>query len=247
MKFGIVTQARMGSTRLPGKVLLPAGGVSLLEHHLTRLKESGIDTYVATSDEAVDDVLAKQAIPFATGVYRGSERDVLRRYFDCASAHGIDVIIRVTADCPLIDGALVREAVARYRSLNDDRIYLSNCIQRTYPHGLNFEIFSFRLLDEAHHAATDAFDREHVTPYIIRNGAGDVRFAHVVREGDASRFRITVDTMQDYMVVKTLIEDHDAARLDSEHLIALLERHPELLAINEHVGGHIWGDGTTTI
>jgi spore coat polysaccharide biosynthesis protein SpsF len=139
------------------------------------------------------------------------------------------------SDCPLIDGALVRHGVDLFSAAGDPDLYLSNGIERTYPRGLDFEVFSAARLLEADRRATDPADREHVTPYLYRNRDGRTVVEQVTRATNASRWRITVDTPEDLTLVRLLIEDHGAASLDAEGLIALLARHPELTRINEHV------------
>lgn len=235
MRIGIISQARMTSTRLPGKVLLTAAGQPLLHYHAERLRQSGLPLYLAVTTNVQDDVLAAWAAANCLPCVRGDEHDVLSRYQFCADTFGLDVVVRVTSDCPLIDGRLVRAGVDAYLRANDPQLYLSNVLQRTYPRGLDFEVFSGELLREAATHATLASDREHVTPYIHQNRSAQVRFAHITRAADASGFRLTVDTAEDFALARTLIEQHQAAALDAEALIALMQAHPELAAINQHI------------
>ena len=234
-RVGVVSQARMTSTRLPGKVLEVAGGRSMLDHHLDRLAAADLPVYLATTTNAADDPLVELAGRRGVPVWRGSELDVLDRFAGCVREHDLDVVVRVTSDCPLIDGRLVASGVERFLAADDPWLYLSNGIERTYPRGLDFEVFSARaLLDAAEHA-TEPAQREHVTPYLYADGSGRVTLAHVTREPDASRYRITLDTPDDLRLIRLLIEEHDAARLDADGLVALLDRHPELVAINAEV------------
>ena len=225
----------MTSTRLPGKVLLPVGGQPLLHYHVTRLKQSGLPLYLAITTNAADDPLAAFAAAHDLPCTRGDEHDVLGRYHQCAAAHGLDVIVRVTSDCPLIDGALVAAGVREYVRLGNPRLYLSNVLRRTFPRGFDFEIFSRPLLNEAFQRATLPGDREHVTPYIHQNRSGKVHFHHSARVPDRSQYRLTVDTAADFALIKILIEQYDAAMLDADQLIRLLDQHPELVALNAHV------------
>ncbi len=235
VRVGIISQARMGSTRLPGKVLRPAGSDTLLGWHLHRLRQTGLPIYLATTVLAADDVLAEYGAAQGVPVTRGSADDVLARYQQCATEHALDVVVRVTSDCPLIAPELLAEGVARYLAAADPRLYLSNVLERTYPRGFDFEVFSAALLAEAAAHATRPEDREHVTPYLHQNRPGTVRFAHLTRPADASAYRLTVDTADDYTLIKRLIEDHHAGALAAEALIALLAAHPELVALNAHV------------
>ncbi|UOQ51074.1 glycosyltransferase family protein [Hymenobacter cellulosivorans] len=231
-KIGIISQARMGSTRLPGKVLMTARGRSMLEFHLTRLQTSGLPVYLATTTAPEDDVLEQWARQHQVPCYRGDSADVLSRYYKTATQFGLDTIVRVTSDCPLIDGQLIRQAVQRYEAAANPQLYMSNGLQRTFPRGLDFEVFSFHLLNQAQQNASSESDREHVTPYIHQNRSGQVEFAHVLHPTDASRFRITLDTPEDWELIKVLLEQYDADGLSTEALVTLLDQHPELVALN---------------
>ena len=237
-RAGIVSQVRMGSTRLPGKVLLPAAGRPLLDYHVARLARSGLPIVLATTTEPADDVLADYAAARGLPCYRGSETDVLARYHGAAQHFGLDAVVRVTSDCPLIDGELVGAAVGRYLAEGNPRAYRSNGVVRTFPRGLDFEIFSAELLREAFAHAALPYEREHVTPYLRTTLAAAGRV--VLRDetwagGDFSRFRVTLDTPEDYAVLRQLIEQHRAHELPLPALLALLPAHPEIMALNAHV------------
>jgi spore coat polysaccharide biosynthesis protein SpsF len=235
MRVGIISQARMTSTRLPGKVLLPAAGQALLAWHVQRLRQTELPVYLAITTNVQDDVLADFAAATSLPVWRGDEHDVLSRYYACATAHKLDVVVRVTSDCPLIAPELITEGVRRYLAAHDERLYLSNALERTYPRGFDFEIFSYELLAEAQARATRPEDREHVTPYLHQNRPGTVHFAHLTRLVDASQYRLTVDTPEDFTLLKILLEAHNAGTLGAEALIGLLDAHPQLAAINAHI------------
>ena len=235
MRVGIISQARMTSTRLPGKVLLPAAGQPLLAWHVQRLRQTELPIFLVITTNAADDVLADFAAEHSLPITRGDEHDVLSRYYACATAHALDVVVRVTSDCPLIAPELISEGVRRYLAAQDSRLYLSNALERTYPRGFDFEVFSYKLLAEAQAQATRPEDREHVTPYLHQNRPGTVRFAHLTRPTDASQYRLTVDTPEDFTLIQTLLEEHNAGTLGAEELITLLDAHPELAAINAHI------------
>lgn len=233
MKVGVITQARMTSTRLPGKVLLEAGDKSMLAHHVDRLRNAGLDVYVATTDNRSDDPLVHEAEWLGCPVFRGSETDVLDRYVGAARAFDLDIVVRVTSDCPLIDGALIAQGIEEYLSLDNARCYLSNSIERTYPRGMDFEIMSTAMLLEADAASTERYQREHVTPYLYQSGRMSVH--QMQRSPDASDLRITLDTEADLMLIRTIIEEHSGADLNAADLVEVLRAHPELAAINSHI------------
>ncbi|QIX63571.1 acylneuraminate cytidylyltransferase [Hymenobacter sp. BT18] len=225
----------MTSTRLPGKVLQLIGQRPMLAYHLTRLHESNETVYLATTENQTDDILVDYAISHNIPYIRGSESDVLSRYYACARAYGLDIIVRVTSDCPLIDGELIQAGIQEYKQAADHRLYLSNVLTRTFPRGLDFEIFSRELLEEAFLHAKLPADREHVTPYIHQNRSGKVNFRHVTHPDDRSQYRLTVDTAEDFRLMKILIEEYGADKLGVNKVISLLDNHPELVAINAHI------------
>jgi spore coat polysaccharide biosynthesis protein SpsF len=237
-RVGVVTQARTGSTRLPGKVLIEAAGRTMLDHHLDRLVAAGLDVYVATTDNASDDRVADLAQRRGIAAFRGSEEDVLSRFAGCARAHDLDVVVRVTSDCPLIDGGVVADGVTRFLQLREqhgDDVYLSNTLERTYPRGFDFEVVAAAALQRADLEATARRDREHVTPWLY---AGTHRLPHIVqvrRAVDRSSYRVTLDTVEDLELIRRLLEDHDAATLDCDGVIAVLDAHPQLVALNADV------------
>lgn len=234
---GIITQARMSSTRLPGKVLTAVNGKTILEYHLERLRAADTLLIVATTDNASDDAIADLAKTLGYPVFRGSEQNVLSRFAGAARAHALDVVVRVTSDCPFIDGTLVKRGIETFLALGDERAYLSNTLHRTYPRGLDFEVFSSRALYEAETHASSETEREHVTPYLYdkTKSKSKSRILQITRDNDASAHRVTLDTPEDLELITRLVEDHGANQLDSEQLIDLLEAHPELVRINAQV------------
>lgn len=237
-RVGVVTQARTGSTRLPGKVMIEVAGRTMLDHHLDRLVAAGLDVYVATTDSPNDDRVAVLAQRRGIAAFRGSEEDVLSRFAGCARAHDLDVVVRVTSDCPLIDGDVVADGVTRFLQLREqhgDDVYLSNTLERTYPRGFDFEVVAAAALQRADREATARRDREHVTPWLY---AGPHRLPHLVqvrRAVDRSSYRVTLDTAEDLELIRRLIEEYDAATLDCSGVIAVLDAHPELVALNADV------------
>ena len=163
---------------------------------------------------------------------------MLSRFAGCARSYDLDVVVRVTSDCPLIDGALVADGAARFlrlRAEHGDDVYLSNTLERTYPRGFDFEVFTAAALARADREATAPGDREHVTPWLY---AGPHRLPHVAqvrRPVDRSRYRVTLDTAEDLELIRQLLDEHGAAALDGDGVIAVLDAHPELVALNAEV------------
>ncbi|MEK7208951.1 MAG: glycosyltransferase family protein [Patescibacteria group bacterium] len=206
-KVGIIIQARMSSTRLPGKVLLPLAGKEMLWHVVERCRRSrrAHNVIVATSSDRSDDVLAgwckKNSIP----VFRGNLDNVLSRYFNCAKKNNLDIIVRITSDCPLVDPSSIDEIL---RVLNTGRTkhveYVSNLLDRNYPRGLDCEAFTFSVLKNAHKKAIDAFDKEHVTPYIIKNAR---TCPYTMPKKLQGNYRLTVDEKNDYKLIKLIYDN----------------------------------------
>lgn len=232
-RVGILTQARTTSSRLPGKVLADIGGRTALDHHLDRLATSGLDVYVATTANAADDPIVELAAQRSLASYRGSEADVLARFHECAATHHLDVVVRVTSDCPLIDGQVVADAVAEYLRRGDSGLYLSNVVVRTFPRGFDFEVFSAEALAEAFARADTPEEREHVTPYL--RASGRLRLEDWTWPEDKSRYRVTLDTADDLRLLRALVEDHHANDLDCAGIISVLDAHPALVQMNVHV------------
>lgn len=239
MTIGIITQARATSTRLPAKVLLMAGGRTFLDHHLNRLAATGLPVIVATTTNEADEPIVAIADRAGVPVFRGSELDVLSRFAGAIREHGLDGVVRVTSDCPLIDADVVAAGVDRFRAENDENLYLSNCLERTYPRGMDYEVFSAARLLLADAEATLPADREHVTSYLHQNRTGDLRLLNLpwsdAPSADSAQYRLTLDTEDDRKLLTTLIEQYDAARLDCAGVVAVMDKHPELPALNQHI------------
>ncbi len=234
-KAGLIIQARMGSSRLPGKILLPVRSNPIFQYQIDRLHDVECPIIIATTTEPADTAIVDFAIGNKLNFFRGSESNVLERYYLCARQYKLDVVIRLTSDCPLIDSVLVNESLNAYLEENDDHLYLSNSLSRTYPRGFDFEIFSFALLEEAYKNATDNWDKEHVTPYIGKNKSGKVRIKQVVNDENNSRFRLTLDTQEDFDLLRLMIEQFNAEKLSGLAIVDILKSHPELVAINAHI------------
>src|SRR5215831_10988031 len=226
-----VVQARMGSTRLPNKVMRSINGRPMIELLLSRLaKARRIDQIVlATSDDPRNQPLVDHVRNLGYEVYQGSENDVLDRYYQAANLHQPDTVVRITGDCPLIDPELVDQVIAAYEGLSVD--YLCNTEPPTYPDGLDTEVFSFRALKEAAQLASKPAEREHVTPFIRESGLFKTR--NIAHEKDFSNQRWTVDEAADFEVVSSIF-NHFHPRTDFSWLevLGLHETHPALFQAN---------------
>ena len=228
----------MTSTRLPGKVLLDAVGKPLLEHMVERLKRvpSLAGIVIATTTNTADDLIAALADRLAVGCYRGSEYDVMGRVLGAALAYDADVIVRTTGDCPLIDPETVERVTQAY--LANDADYVSNVLKRTYPRGMDTEIYATATLADAADRTDDPKDREHVSLFIHKNPQRyQLRNVPAPAELTAPEFRLTVDEPADYELIRRIFEalyprSPEFALAD---IVALMRDRPELAEINRHI------------
>lgn len=238
MKIGIIVQARMGSTRLSGKVLKEIKGSTMLEHVVKRLQQSNYadSIIIATTNSPSDAKIEEEAKRLNTTVFRGSEDNVLSRYYYAAKENELDIVIRVTSDCPLIDPLVLDEMIHTY--LDNECDVLTNvgmeAEERTFPRGLDAEMFSFAVLEEAFKSATEKYQKEHVTPYIYEHSENTFYYNHAI---DYSKHRWTVDTQEDFELITAIYNylyegTHDFYLNDIVKLFAI---HPELYAINAEI------------
>jgi len=230
-----VIQARMGSTRLPGKVLRDIGGRPMVMHVIERARRiDGVDEAVAAiPDLPEDDVLARALADRAVRLVRGPADDVLERYRLAALDAGADAVVRVTADCPLLSPAVASRVVSRFAAGGCD--YASNTRQRTYPRGMDVEVISREVLETAAREAVDPAEREHVTPFIWRRPER-FHLCSVHGDVDHSDLRLTVDTEADLAVVRAVHDAlGDAESQDLDRMVGFLSEHPELVIRNAHV------------
>lgn len=232
MKVIGVTQARIGSSRLPRKVLMTINDKSLLEYHLERAMQSKLveKWIVATTDELESDLICNIATKLQLSSYKGSLNDVLDRFYQSVKNEKADYVVRVTSDCPLLDATLVDEVV-QY-CIDNQLNYYSNVLQEVYPDGLDVEVFSFKALEEAWNKATTSVDREHVTPYIRRNNLLVLLESNL--EKKYSELRITVDEITDFKVIQHLIEHLGANQRWNIYADYLLN-HNEIKNINHSI------------
>jgi spore coat polysaccharide biosynthesis protein SpsF len=232
----------MGSSRLPGKVMLPLDCDHVLEHDVRRVVSADkVDkVVVATSEGKQDDIVARYAERAGASVYRGSEDDVLGRMYEAAREHDADVVVRVTADCPLVSVKYIDEAVERL--LSDGLDYVSGLMERTFPRGTESEIFSFESFREVEEASDEPGQREHVTPHFYENpdkfDLYNVTSDEVFNEDflqDRTDLRLTLDEADDYELLRRVYEgvEYDEV-LDIADAVRYVDGNG-LSHINEHV------------
>jgi len=236
MQQGIIVQARMGSTRLPGKVLKNLVGLPMLKHVMNRLRAvPSTKVILATTTLPQDDVLEEfctnENIPF----YRGDSDNVLMRYLETAKRFEIDTICRITSDCPLIDSEVITAMLAAYQSGRFD--YYSNTIERTYPRGLDAEIFSRSFLQRAWDERVLTDQVEHVVYSFVQRKSADLKIGQHHFSGDFSDLRWTVDEPVDFQLIEQIYNElyPQSPFFLFREILNLIEKKPELTLINQHI------------
>ncbi|GKU76810.1 cytidylyltransferase domain-containing protein [Paenibacillus sp. L3-i20] len=236
MKIVAIVQARMNSTRLPRKVLMKLGNKTVLSHCIERLKKVTLidEIVIATTTNKADEVIVAEAIKLNVSYYRGSEENVLSRYYEAAKQAKADVIVRITSDCPIVDPDLTNEVIQYFIDQNVD--YVSNSYIRTFPRGLDTEVFSMMALEEAYTLADSPIQFEHVTPFIYQNPQM-FRLAFYTHETDYSHHRWTLDTEEDYQLLQEIMNYFQADEyvFDWKRVIGFIDQNPYLLQLNAHI------------
>ena len=245
MKVVAIVQARMGSTRLPKKVMKLINGVPMIELLLARLSRSKkIDKIVlATSEDPLNQTLIDHVSGLGFVCEQGSENDVLERYVHAAEKHAADIIVRITGDCPLVDPQLVDECISRFHQENVD--YLTNTLMPSYPDGLDIEVVRFSALRKALQESSKPFDREHVTPYVRESGLfSTFSYEH---DEDLSELRWTVDNFEDFEVISNVFQHFTPnVHFGWREILALQSSQPKLFTANLNIlrnQGAKMGDG----
>jgi len=237
MKTVAIIQARMGSTRLPGKVLRQLGNQTVLAHVLERVQVATRldDIWVATTEAPEDAAIVEECARLGIPVYRGSETDVLARYYLTAQAAGAGTIVRITSDCPLFDGWLLDEMLAVFAHAPQVD-YLSNVLERTYPRGLDAEVFTFSGLTAAYQEAALPHEREHVTPFFYQHPER-FRLQSYASKENLSQYRWTLDTAEDWELIQAVYAAlwQPESLFRTEAIVKLLKERPELTTLNAHV------------
>ena len=233
-----IVQARMSSSRLPGKSLLKINGVPCIEMVINRVRKSKLinELWLACSNHPSDDILATYAKTLKVNTYRGKLNDVLSRYVSISKKQNADYIVRITGDCPLIDHLIIDKIIKKI--LDKDLDYVSNTILRTFPDGVDVEVFKSHALFEAEKVATD-FTREHVTPHISgklkkNNSLCNFTKGQVKMLEDFSKYRLTLDRREDLQLLNILCKrlGNDCNWQDA---INLIRENSDLLKINNHI------------
>lgn len=229
----IITQARVKSTRLPGKVLRTILNKPLLFYLVERLNlvQTPNKFIIATGPAELNKEIIDFAKKFNLNYFIGSENDVLDRYYQTSKKFNGDIIVRITSDCPLMDPNLIDNGLKMFFTMKYE--YVSNAHPPTYPDGYDIEIFSFKKLENAWKKAILPSEREHVTPYIWKN-IDKSKMGNFEHDVDLSKFRLTVDTQEDFLLISKIFENfHDNWRdFRLKDVINFLTKNPELLKIN---------------
>lgn len=237
MKIVCIVQARISSSRLPAKILLPGYNKPLLLHLIERLKKSKLinSVIVATSKNPLDDLIYDLCSLKKIKVYRGNLNDLLSRYYNCAKKHNADHIVRVTSDCPLIDPKIIDLMIRKYLSLKK-LDFLSNTHPPSYPDGFDVEIFSFRALEKAFRSAKKSYEREHVTPFIWDNPKKFRLFNYTSLKNDNlyKKYRLTLDYKEDFFVIWGIFNALYKKKkyFELKHIIDFLKKRPKILKNN---------------
>jgi spore coat polysaccharide biosynthesis protein SpsF len=228
-----IIQARMGSTRLPKKVMLNILGKPVLWHVVNRVSKARLidGVIVATTVNSEDGIIVEFCKSNNILVFRGSENDVLDRYYQCAKKYNIKDIVRITADCPLHDPNVIDMVINEY--LKGDYDYVSNTIEYTFPDGLDVEVFSFEALEDTWKNAKLPSEREHVTSYIRKNEK--FKMKNVYSNKKYPIYRCSLDNPEDYEFIKRIYEDIGKDMFYIDDIINYLRGHQELLKINQHI------------
>jgi len=236
MRRVIIVQARMTSTRLPGKVMVHVAGRPMLAQQICRLKECTMadEIVIATTTNLADEPIVDLAHREGVGFFRGSEHDVLGRYVGAARQTQADVIVRITADCPLIDPQITDRVISELINHATECDYASNVIKRTYPRGLDVEAFFFDTLLRMDRLAKSQQAREHVTVFLLSEATEIFLCRSVVDSENNANLRWTVDTEVDLKLIRTLYDALDLGQRMAPYpeILAYVRAHPELTQLN---------------
>lgn len=236
MKVVAIIQARMGSTRLPGKVLKDLAGETVLARVVNRTCRARLlnELVVATSVRSTDDAIVRECERLGVACFRGDETDVLDRYYRAAQHFQADVVVRITSDCPLIDPVLIDEHIRRLLDRWTQVDFVTNMAQPTFPLGLAVEAMPGDVLIRMHRMSNTAQLREHVTTLAYVE-PGLFRIEHITHSQDLSHLRWTVDTSEDLELVRLIVQHFDDDQFSWTEVLPLLDRNPEWLEINRNV------------
>lgn len=235
MRVVAIIQARMGSTRLPGKVLKDIGGETMLARVVRRTQQATLldQTVVATTLKSSDDAIVAECERLGVPIFRGDEDDVLDRYYSAARAYKAESVARITSDCPFIDPKMADRIIDAF--LDEEADYAGNTLARAYPRGVAPEVMTMRALARAWREATESYERGHVTPYIYQN-PGSFHLLALTGEADYGDYRWTVDTPEDLEFARATYACLDNSDVFSWlDVLKVLADRPELMEINRHI------------
>lgn len=230
-----IIQARMGSSRLPGKTLMELENKkTTLDFVIEQLSFSKLinRVVIATTSLDKDNVIEQKARSLGINCFRGSETDVLDRYYRCAKEFEMKTIVRITADCPIIDPIIVDKVIEQFQSGDYD--YAANIIFRTYPVGTDTEIFSFNSLERCWNEAKQPSEREHVTPF-MRNKNSNFKIENIQNDQDLSHLRWTLDLKEDLILIREIVSKIKNRPILTSDVLDLFSKEPRLISINEHL------------
>ena len=233
--IGCIIQARLGSTRFPRKILMPVNNDTILSFGIKQIQKSDLieKFVVATTTMPEDDELVNYLENMNVEIFRGSETDVLDRYYQCAKKFSFSTIIRMTSDCPLVDPLLVNNLLDDFIKNKDSYDYASNVHPvRTFPHGADIEIFSFESLEIAWKEAQTKEEREHVTPYIYNTKK--FRLLNPKNPENLSHYRWTLDYKDDLDLIQKIVSKINSRPILLNDIITLMNSNPELVKINQN-------------
>jgi len=242
MKISAIVQARTSSTRLPKKVLLNLPyntNITVLQQVIRRLKKSKkLDSIIlATTDEKEDNVLVDIAEKEAINYFRGSKDNVLERFYFAAKQFKVDIIVRITSDCPCVDPEIVDMVVNKHLETNAD--YTSNAIERTFPHGLDIEVINYGILEKVFYSATKEYEKEHVCPYIYKTNPERFKINTVsaYEKLYAPDIRVTIDTIEDYTLLCAVFDYlyYNNNFFNTDDLVNLFNQKSWLKNINKNI------------
>lgn len=230
----IIIQARMTSTRLPGKVMLPVCGKPVLQLMLERLDVFRDNIIIATTNDGSERPIVDLCNRLAIRVFQGDTDNVLERFYQTATFYGAvdtDIIVRQTSDCPLIDPEITRNTINYYQAHDFD--YVSAGTGAGFPRGMDTEVFSYALLKEAWQNATELYEKEHVTPYFYKTKRSKLSFGQYKNTGEHSRYRLTLDEESDYQAIQEMYKKlHCRTDFGYDEMIAVLQKYTYIYELN---------------
>ena len=231
--IGLILQARINSSRLYGKILLPLKMKTMIEYQIQRIQQSKLldKVIVATTNNKKDNIIIN-LLKKKTNIFRGSEYNVLKRYYETAKKYKLSTIVRCQSDCPLIDPKLIDEIINFYKKNSKKYDYVSNILKPSYPIGMHIEVFNFKSLKESYLKSNSKIEKEHVTPYIYRRPKKFKLYNYSYKNKKYSKVRLTVDYIEDYYLIKEITEKIKKKNFYLDDLIKFYKKNKNLFKKN---------------